>query len=59
MIAVAWFRADEWSKLRRLCPDLQDTYEEWLTNAKAGIAAWGGRPEQIHKVILTVKGLLI
>ena len=58
MVAVAWFRADEWSELKRLCPDLQDTHEEWLANAEAGIATWGGRPEQIHKIILTVKDLI-
>jgi hypothetical protein len=58
MIAVAWFRTDEWRQIKRLCPDLQDTYAEWLANAEAGIDALGSPlKEQAIKVILTVDEL--
>jgi hypothetical protein len=58
MIAVAWFRPDEWRQIKRVCPDLQATYAEWLANAEAGIEAFGSPlKEQIVKVILTVDEL--
>ena len=58
LIAVAWFRADEWDQLKRICPDLQDSYEEWLANASAGIEALGSPlKEQVVKVVLTVDEL--
>lgn len=58
LVAVAWFRPEEWSDLKRLCPDLQDTNEEWLANAEAGIEALGSPlREQVIKVILTVEEL--
>ena len=56
-IAVAWFRADEWHELKTLCPDLQNTYEEWLRNAEAGIDALGPVKNQVEKVILTTDQL--
>jgi hypothetical protein len=58
MIAVAWFRLDEWRQIKRLCPDLQATYAGWLANAEAGIEALGSPlKEQAVKVILTVDEL--
>jgi len=42
MIALAWFRPEEWHELKRICPDLQDTYKEWLANAHSGLEALGG-----------------
>ena len=56
-IAVAWFRADEWHELKTLCPDLQNTYEEWLRNAEAGIDALGPLENPVEKVILTIDQL--
>jgi hypothetical protein len=58
LIAVAWFRPEEWSDLKRLCPDLQETYGDWLANAEAGIEALGSPlKEQVVKIILTVEEL--
>src|ERR1039457_1089938 len=58
MIAVAWFRPDEWRQIKRVSPDLQDTHAEWLANAEAGIEAFGSPlKEQVIKVILTVDEL--
>lgn len=58
LAAVAWFRPDEWDDLKRLCPDLQDTYEEWVVSAEAGIENLGSPlKEQVVKVILTVDEL--
>ena len=58
MVAVAWFRPEEWAELKRLCPDLQETYEEWLANAQAGIAGLGSPlREQVVKIVLPVDDL--
>jgi hypothetical protein len=35
-IALAWYRAEDWERLRRLCPDWdkkQDSYEKWRADA--------------------------
>jgi hypothetical protein len=34
VVAIAWYQPDEWDQLRQLCPDLDDTYEEWLAAAQ-------------------------
>jgi hypothetical protein len=52
---VAWFNRTDWEELKRLCPpgDLQDTYDEWVQNAEAGLKAQGLGPYDLEKVILT------
>jgi hypothetical protein len=33
VIGVAWYRRDQWARLRKVAPDpeiLEDTYDEWL-----------------------------
>ncbi|WP_315798520.1 hypothetical protein [Bradyrhizobium sp. SZCCHNRI3043] len=53
-IALAWFKPEEWEDIRRICPDLHDTYEEWLASAQEVIDTIGSRPdERIVKVIPT------
>jgi hypothetical protein len=37
VIALAWFRPEEWHEIKRICPDLPDTYEEWLADVHAAI----------------------
>jgi len=54
---VAWFKPDEWAELRTMCPDLQETYAEWLANTLAGIKGLGASEHDIEKVILTVSDL--
>jgi hypothetical protein len=57
VIAVAWYKPEEWADLRRLCPDLDDTYQEWLTGAETAIAGISSATEQVIKVVLTVDEL--
>jgi hypothetical protein len=58
VIAIAWYEPEEWADLKRLCPDLHDTYEEWLSSVETTIAALGSSPkEQIVKTVLTVDEL--
>ena len=55
IIAVAWFRPEQWSDLQRLCPDLDDTYQEWLAKAEAAIEVLERSAEhQVVKIVLTV-----
>jgi hypothetical protein len=51
--AVAWFRRDDWRDLKRLCPDLEDTFGEWLANTKIGLQALKLSERDVDKVILT------
>jgi hypothetical protein len=51
---VAWFRPEHWEELKALCPgELQDTFEEWYANARAGLKGLGVTEDQIEKSILT------
>jgi hypothetical protein len=54
---VAWFRPDEWREVKLACPDLHDTYEEWHTNAEAGVLAFAAQGDHVEKVILTADEL--
>jgi hypothetical protein len=58
MVAFAWFRPEEWHELKLICPDLHDTYEEWLANVHAAIEALGSPlKDQVVKVVLTADEL--
>ena len=52
---VAWFNSSDWNELKALCApgDLQDTYDQWLAKARAGLKAQGLTENDIEKVILT------
>jgi hypothetical protein len=58
VIAIASYKPEEWADLKRLCPDLHDIYEEWLSSVETTIAAFGNSPkERIVKTVLTVDEL--
>lgn len=58
LVAVAWFRPEEWDQLKRVCSGLQNTYEEWLANAEAGIEGLGSpMKDHVVKIILTADEL--
>ncbi|WP_407157000.1 hypothetical protein [Bradyrhizobium sp. STM 3557] len=58
IIAVAWYKPEEWADIRRLCPDLHGTYQEWLADAEAMIESLSKSIEgQVMKVDLTVDEL--
>ncbi|UFZ05417.1 hypothetical protein LQG66_03620 [Bradyrhizobium ontarionense] len=58
MIALAWYRPEEWEDIKQICPDLHDTYEEWLASAQATIEGLGSPlKEQVVKVVLTADEL--
>ncbi|NPU64398.1 hypothetical protein HL667_05255 [Bradyrhizobium sp. 83012] len=52
------FRPEEWDEIKRICPDLHDTYEEWQASAQEMIDTIGSQPnERVVKVILTAAEL--
>jgi hypothetical protein len=57
--AVAWFDRDDWEEIKSLCPpgDLQDTHDEWLASARAGLKGLGVTENEIEKVVLTPNDL--
>ena len=58
VIALAWFRPEEWHEIKRICPDLPDTYEEWLADVHAAIEAMGSPlKDEVVKVVLTADAL--
>jgi hypothetical protein len=58
VIALAWFRPEEWHEIKRICPDLPDTYEEWLADVHAAIEAMGSPlKDEVVKVVLTANAL--
>jgi len=58
VMAFAWFRPEEWHELKLICPDLHDTYAEWLAEVHAAIEALGSPlKDQVVKVVLTADEL--
>jgi hypothetical protein len=58
VIAFAWFRPEEWHELKRICPDLDDTYEEWLAKVHAIIEEMDSPlKDLVVKVVLTADAL--
>jgi hypothetical protein len=58
VVAVAWYSPEDWPELKRLCPDLDDTHDQWLANAEAKIKELPSPfDEQIVKIILTADEL--
>jgi hypothetical protein len=53
IIAVAWFRGDQWSRLRELSSDrdeMETEYEEWQTNAENQVAGLRGQGLHVRKI---------
>ncbi|MGJ4953189.1 hypothetical protein [Bradyrhizobium sp. HKCCYLS20291] len=56
-IALAWFKREEWDDIRRICPDLHDTYDEWLVSVQKTIDELGSLNADLVKVVLTASEL--
>jgi hypothetical protein len=59
LYVLPWFNRSDWRELKALCAsnDLQDTYDEWRANVRAGLKAQGLTENDIEKVILTPSDL--
>lgn len=53
-VYVAWFDRGDWDEIKRLCADdLQDTFDEWLASAEAGIKGAAAEGILVEKVLVT------
>jgi len=53
MLAAAWYRREEWERLRAVAADpedLEDTYDKWLRNAQRLMVQMGGKGIRLVKV---------
>ncbi|CCD89530.1 conserved protein of unknown function [Bradyrhizobium sp. ORS 285] len=58
VLGVAWFKREEWDEVKQICPDLHDTYDEWLADAEAVVDSLASlEGHQVVKTILTVDEL--
>ena len=58
---VAWYRPEQWKRLRQVADDvneLEETYEEWLSLATQKIAELQAQGIQIEKVEIDINELL-
>ena len=61
MIGVAWYRINQWQRLRAVSIDadnLEDTYEEWLREAEQKVAEFGALGLRVEKVDVDVEQLI-
>ena len=53
-VYAAWFERSDWKEIKRLCADdLQDTFDEWLSDAQAGVKGVAAQGFLVEKIILT------
>jgi len=59
-IAFCWYQREEWEKLKATAvdkDDLDDSYDEWRTNASSAIAELRGDGQLIQKVKINIEQL--
>jgi hypothetical protein len=50
--ALAWFTREDYPELRKLCPDIDDTYDEWLARITARLKVVEKQGVKVTKVII-------
>lgn len=55
IVTIPWLRAVDWPQLKTLCPDLQETYEDWMADTEAGLAALDLPGYAVEKVVITAE----
>jgi hypothetical protein len=50
---VAWFDRGDSDEIKRSSADLQDTFDEWLASAEAGVKGAAAQGIIVEKVVLT------
>ena len=60
-LGVAWYKPDQWERLREVSEDREDieeTFDEWQVNAKKGIRLMQSQGIIPEKVLVDVEELL-
>ena len=61
VIALAWYRREQWARLREVSADradLEDTWEEWVRLSEKGLASAQARGLRVEKVQCDVDELV-
>ncbi len=61
VIAFAWYRREEWERLREIAADrdvLEDTYDEWLRSARQTLLSLQAKGRRVQKTNIGVEELL-
>lgn len=62
MTGIAWYRPDQWTRLRKVAADpdvLEETYDEWRTLAEQAMSDMRTHGIDAHTVDIDVEELLI
>ncbi len=52
-MAVAWYRAEDWPRWKAISEDgMDDTYEEWLKEARQAVLTTSLGGAEVHRVII-------
>lgn len=55
---VAWYRREEWDAWREACPDFEETYAEWESNAQDYIRTMNRQGMSVRKVVIGSEAFL-
>jgi hypothetical protein len=60
-VALAWYSADEWEKLRATAADvdnMEETYDEWVAHARMALKAAEAARLEVVKVVVRIDELV-
>ncbi len=60
-LGVAWYKPEQWKRLREVCEDrdnIEDTFDEWQVNAEKGIRIMRSQGAIPQKVLFDVEEFL-
>lgn len=60
-IGFCWYQPEQWAELKKVAADpevLDDTYEEWRSNANEAFAEIKGTGQNVTKVSINIKELM-
>ena len=60
-LGIAWYSRDQWERLKQVASDpgnIEDTYEEWLTNAEKTLREYAKPGVKTHRVHIDVEELI-
>ena len=61
LVGVAWYRSDQWDRLKEVSEDradLEETWEEWIRMAEKSLRDFRARGIQLGKVEVDVEELI-
>ncbi|RLA47866.1 MAG: hypothetical protein DRR06_01265 [Gammaproteobacteria bacterium] len=62
VFGFCWYQPEQWERLREISDDrddLEDTYDEWRTNANSALSEFQSAGKEIKKVKINLEELLL